>query len=250
MSVYKINEITKTVTDSLKFTLPVLKLGFYFIKCGSDFYIQLDKITLKNKCYKRDDKIYCDLYFKKDIENMFIDLDNVFIERVHTMFPIWFDKKIAMEDLLEYYVPSVLIKDEPMNYFEQSDTDSENSDSSDTDSDSENDENNDGNDENENKDGNDENDDNDGNENGNDDGNDGNDENDDNIYAICEIPYDWDENDIDIMIYDSNNKLIEESWEDINLENKEGTCVMKLSGINIEKEKFYPVWEMIQLKLI
>ena len=65
----------------------------------------------------------------------------------------------------------------------------------------------------------------------------------------CEIPYNYEESDLDIMIFDSSNNLIEELWNNIELMGKDGICIVKLSGLKIEKTKFHSVWELVQLKI-
>ena len=65
----------------------------------------------------------------------------------------------------------------------------------------------------------------------------------------CDIPYNYEENDLDIMIFDSSNNLIEELWNNIEIMGKEGICIIKLSGLKIEKNKFHSVWELVQLKI-
>ena len=61
--------------------------------------------------------------------------------------------------------------------------------------------------------------------------------------------YDYEENDLDIMIYNSENNTIDNLWNEIDIMGKKGKCIIKLSGLKIEKNKFSSVWELIQLKI-
>ena len=150
----------------------------------------------------------------------------MFIKYISNMFPLWFNKEISVENLMEYYVPSILI-----DYDEEDDNNSD--DSSDDNSD-------------------------DNSDNSSDDKEENKEENDENEtrfnekkYMIFEIPYELAENDIDIMVYDKNENIIEkEDWVDYELYKKNGTCVAKLKGIRIENSKFYAIWEIIQIQLL
>ena len=78
-----------------------------------------------------------------------------------------------------------------------------------------------------------------------------NEDNEDDMELVlsCEVPYNYEDNDLDIMIFDSSNNMIEKLWNDIDVMGKKGLCVVKLSGLKIEKTKFCSIWELVQLKL-
>ena len=143
---------------------------------------------------------------------------------VNDMFPIWFNKEIDMSDLLEYYNPT--IKD----YYENNEdvaSDIFSYTSSEISEDNETNENNEDNKDNED-----------------------NEDNDLELIINCEIPYNYEDNDLDIMIFDSSNNIIEDLWDKIEVMGKKGLCVIKLSGIKIQKTKFCSVWELVQLKIL
>jgi len=231
--VYKVNEITQHFINSLSFEEPLLDKRYYFIKNNTDFYIQLN-VSFHSNCYKYSDRMYCSIICDELTNEMFLKFDNSFVDRIYKMFPLWFNKRIELESLIEYYVPSVLIEDNDNDdggMFEDiSDDDSSNDSSVDSNNDSNDDTSDDSN-------------------------HDTNNEDVDHIteldvnYVICEIPYDYVENDLDIMIYDNNNELIEIEWSDLELCNKSCVCVVKLKGIKIEDSKFYAIWDIIQIKL-
>jgi hypothetical protein len=239
--VYKVNEITQEFINSLEFSEPMLDKRSYFINNETEFYIQIS-VTFYTNFYKYSDHVYCSILCDENTNEMFLNFDNSFVNRIHKMFPLWFNKSIELEHLIEYYVPSVLIEDEA--------SDSEQDSEKLIETKSKNDNNNDNNDNN--------NDNNNENNNGPMSSSDeelSNSENEecetDNTYVtyvICEIPYEAAENDLDIMIYGSNNELIEDDWSNINLEGKSCKCIVKLKTIKIEDSKFYPIWEIIQIK--
>ena len=223
MSVYKISEITENnIKDKIEFGSPCLKINHYFITCESDIYVQLDNVYFKQNFQKIDGKIHTNIYLKEDFEKNFLIFDNLIINVVNDLFPLWFNKEIEMSDLLEYYIPTIT------DYYENNENNEMNE--HDVASDlfsytSSEDEENEENEENENNDNNFE------------------------LSINCEIPYNYEENDLDIMIFDSSNNLIEALWNNIDLMGKDGICVVKLSGLKIEKTKFHSVWELVQLKL-
>lgn len=224
MSVYKISEITENnIKDKIEFGSPCLKINHYFITCESDIYVQLDNVYFKQNFQKMDGKIHTNIYLKEDFEKNFLIFDNLIINVVNDLFPLWFNKEIEMSDLLEYYIPTITDCYENNEMNEQdvtSDLFSYTSSEDEDDDDDELEEN-----ENENNNINFE------------------------LSINCEIPYNYEENDLDIMIFDSSNNSIEELWNNIELMGKEGICVIKLSGLKIEKTKFHSVWELVQLKL-
>lgn len=230
--VYKVNEITQEFINSLELNDPVLDKRSYFINNNTEFYIQIS-VTFYTNFYKYLDRVYCSILCDKNTNDMFLNFDNSFVNRIHKMFPLWFNKSIDLENLIEYYVPSVLIEDEAIDseqnseqYIENENNNEDNNElisSSDEElSDSEEDcEVSDSEQETNSTDIN---------------------------YVICEIPYESTENDLDIMIYGSNNELVEDDWSNIKLEGKSGKCIVKLKTIKIEDSKFYPIWEIIQIK--
>ncbi len=221
--VYKVNEITPEFINSLELNEPVLDKRSYFINNNTEFYIQLS-VTFYTNFYKYLDRMYCSMICDKHTNDMFLNFDNSFVNRIHKMFPLWFNKSIDLEHLIEYYVPSVLIEDTVSDSEQDSEQDSDSEHDSDNDiydtSISSSDE----------------------------ELSDSFINNTDIKYVICEIPYEPTENDLDIMIYRSNNELFEDDWSNIKLEGKSGKCIVKLKTIKIEDSKFYPIWEIIQIK--
>lgn len=221
MSVYKISEIDENkIKDKIKFGKPCLKINHYFINCESDVFVQLDNAYFKRNFQKIGGKLTATINIKEEFEKHFLIFDNLIINVVNDMFPLWFNKEIEMDDLLEYYIPTVT------DYYETNKTDDQEvaSDifSYTSSEDEENEENED------------------------------NEENENNLLELsmnCEIPYNYEESDLDIMIFDSSNNLIEELWNNIEIMGKHGICVVKLSGLKIEKTKFCSVWELVQLKI-
>jgi len=226
MSVYKISEIDENkIKDKIKFGKPCLKINHYFINCDSDIFVQLDNIYFKQNFQKIDGKITATINMNESFEKNFLIFDNFIINIVNDMFPLWFNKEMEMDDLLEYYIPTVT------DYYENTENTEMNeqevtsdlfSYTSSEDDDYEKNEENEENEEN---------------------------KNDLELSMSCEIPYNYEESDLDIMIFDSSNNLIEELWNNIELMGKDGICIVKLSGLKIEKTKFHSVWELVQLKI-
>ena len=220
MSVYKISEINENnVKDKIKFGKPCLNINHYFINCESDIFIQLDNVYFKQNFQKIDGKITATININDSFEKNFLIFDNFIINVVNDMFPLWFNKEMEMDDLLEYYIPTVTDYYENTEMNEQEVTSDLFSYTSSEDDDYEKNEENE-----ENK-------------------------NDLELSMSCEIPYNYEESDLDIMIFDSSNNLIEELWNNIELMGKDGICIVKLSGLKIEKTKFHSVWELVQLKI-
>lgn len=225
MNVYKISEINEDkIKNQINFSEPCLKTNHYLIECETNIFLQLDNIYFKTNFKKNEDVISSTIYINEEYEKKFLIFDNFMIKMAHELFPLWFNKEIDMSDLLEYYVPT--IKD----YYENNENNENNDINSDifsyTSSESSED----------------------------------NKEKevesdiieniDDVELAIeCSIPYNYEDNDLDIMIFDSSNNMIEELWNNIDVMGKKGMCVVKLSGLKIEKNKFCSVWELIQLKI-
>jgi hypothetical protein len=232
MSVYKISEINENnVKDKIKFGKPCLNINHYFINCESDIFIQLDNVYFKQNFQKIDGKITATININDSFEKNFLIFDNFIINVVNDMFPLWFNKEMEMSDLLEYYIPTITEyydNNENTEMNEQEVTSDLFSYTSSEDEENEDEENED-----------EENEDN------------GNIEPDHNseLSINCEIPYNYEESDLDIMIFDSSNNLIEELWNNIELMGKDGICIVKLSGLKIEKTKFHSVWELVQLKI-
>jgi hypothetical protein len=216
MNVYKINEINKeNLENKIKFCKPCLKVNHYFIICETDIFLQLDNIYFKENFQKNNGIIFTNIHINENIEKQILVFDNLIIKTVNDMFPIWFNKVIDMSDLLEYYIPT--IKD----YYENNEditsdifsyTSSEMSEDNET--------------------------------------NETNEDNEVELIINCEIPYNYEDNDLDIMIFDSSNNVIEDLWDNIEVMGKKGLCVIKLSGIRIQKTKFCSVWELVQLKIL
>lgn len=219
MNVYKITEINEEkIKNQITFSEPCLKINHYFIECDTNIFLQLDNIYFKENFKKNEGTITSKIYINGEYEKKFLIFDNFMIKMAHELFPLWFNKEIDMGDLLEYYIPT--IKD----YYENNENDENDDIISDifsytSSESSENEE--------------------------------INIENDEDIeLAIeCNIPYNYEDNDLDIMIFDSSNNMIEELWNNIDVMGKKGLCVVKLSGLKIEKTKFCSVWELIQLKI-
>jgi hypothetical protein len=221
MNVYKISEINEEkIKNQIKFSEPCLKINHYFIDCETNIFLQLDNIYFKENFKKKESTITSTIYVNEQYEKKFLIFDNLIIKTTHELFPLWFNKEIDMTDLLEYYVPT--IKD----YYENNENNDITSDifsytSSESSEDNKvleagsNIEN----------------------------------TNDIELIIECNIPYNYEDNDLDIMIFDSSNNMIEELWNNIDVMGKKGTCVLKLSGLKIEKNKFCSVWELIQLKI-
>jgi hypothetical protein len=178
-------------------------------------------ISFQQKFYRYAEKMFIDLTLNndsanvKEIKDFFLKIDNLCIHQVYENFSKWFQKDITMEDLLDFYIPSLLIQDtkiypENIELNTDSDIDS-NTDSSYNSSLEE----------------------------------------DDKIinkYVVLEVPYDKEENELDIIIYDKNNNEVDEYQEIKPIQNSIG--ILKLKGINIEKKKFYTIWELVQLKIM
>lgn len=220
MSVYKISEIDENkIKDKIKFGEPCLKINHYFINCENDIFIQLDNVYFKQNFQKIDGKITAIININGSFEKNFLIFDNFIINLVNDMFPLWFNKEIDMGDLLEYYIPTIT------DYYENNENNEINEQEVTSDifsyTSSENED------------------------------YEKNEENEDNLELSinCEVPYDYEENDLDIMIFDSSNNLIEDLWNNIEIMGKDGICVIKLSGLKIEKTKFHSVWELVQLKI-
>ena len=187
-----------------------------------EFYIQVSAKFYTN-FYKYLNRVYCSILCDENTNEMFLNFDNSFVNIIHKMFPLWFNKSIIeLEHLIEYYVPSVLIEDEVDDSEQDSEQDSELISSLDEELSSS------------------EGDDSEMSETNSTDIN----------YVICEIPYESKENELDIMIYGSNHKLVEDDWSNIELEGKSCKCIVKLKTIKIEDSKFYPIWEIIQILII
>jgi hypothetical protein len=244
--VYKVDEITSEFISSLEFDVPILNKRSYFINNTTEFYIQLSA-KFHTNFYKYSNKIYCSISCDKNANDMFLNFDNIFVNRIHKMFPLWFNKRIELEHLIEYYVPSVLIEDnidENSSYnYDSNNSDDGSNDGSNDESDSDLNESDDEYNCNKNEI---DSEDCDKNE------RDHKDNGDENVidYVICEIPYEYVENDLDIMIYGSDDKLIENEWSNIKIKGKSCICIVKLKSIKIEDSKFYTIWEIIQIKLI
>ena len=226
MSVYKISEINEDkIEDKIKFGKPCLKINHYFINCENDIFVQLDNVYFKQNFQKIDGKITATVNMNGSFEKNFLIFDNFIINIVNDMFPLWFNKEIDMDDLLEYYIPTVT------DYYENNEMNEQEVTSDLFSYTSSEDECYDKNEEIEE--------------------NEENEENYDNLDLSmnCEIPYNYEENDLDIMIFDSSNNLIEGLWNNIEIMGKEGICIVKLSGLKIEKTKFHSVWELVQLKI-
>ena len=222
MNVYKISEINETILETkLKFGNPELNVNYYLINCETDLFIQIDEVEFKNNFYKQDEKIFINIHIKQDLEKYMLVCDNFIINIVNNMFPLWFDKEIDMGDLLEYYIPTT------QDYYEHIKNDDQSSDFFSYTSSEENEDDND--------------------ETLNDNNYENNENND--LFISCEVPYDYEENDLDIMIYNSENNTIDHLWNEIDIMGKKGKCIIKLSGLKIEKNKFSSVWELIQLKI-
>ena len=221
--IYKLTEINDSIINNLKFTSPELKESYYFIECINNFLIQINDLTFIDTFYRYYEKMFVNVNFTGNqlFKDILFDIDNKCIKEVSENFKTWFNKEISVEDLLEYYIPSVSIWDKSNKDNKDESENNGNDDSGNDDS---------GND-----------------DSGNDDS--GNDEINEIDYAMLEVPYEWEENDLDIIIYDSENNEIA-NWESLNLDNKKSMCILKLKGLNIEKKKFYCVWEIIQLKLL
>jgi hypothetical protein len=226
MSVYKISEINEDkIENKIKFGNPCLKINHYFINCENDIFVQLDNVYFKQNFQKIDGKITATVNMNGSFEKNFLIFDNFIINIVNNMFPLWFNKEIDMDDLLEYYIPTVT------DYYENNEnnemteqevtsdlfsyTSSEDEDYNKNEEIEETEEN----------------------------------YNNLDLSMNCEIPYNYEENDLDIMIFDSSNNLIEGLWNNIEIMGKEGICIVKLSGLKIEKNKFHSVWELVQLKI-
>ena len=240
MTVYKIETVTESLLkENIKLNNPILQTKYYLITCDTEFFIQLDNVIIKNNIENEDNKLFINIYIKNYLEKKFLIFDNYVINVVHDMFPIWFDKDIDMEDLLEYYVPTILeetnhnidndINDatscDMFSYDSSEDIDIENKTVTaqeldisgnkliniETSKDS---------------------------------------EIADELFINCGIPYNYEENDLDIMILDSSNNIVEKLWNNLNLMGKNGKCILKFTGLKIEKDKFSSLWELIQLKIL
>ena len=234
MNVYKISEINEdNVKEHLKFDSPELKVNHYFINCNTNLFIQLEHVHFSENFYEDSEKIMANIHIQGKYEKNMLVFDNLIINTVNDMFPLWFNKEIDMVDLLEYYTPSV-------NNYEDNENEDNDDDEDDEDdgvvSDifsytSSEDEVNEVNEVNEEE---------------------VNEVNEDSIDLCisCVVPYNYEEDDLDIMIYDSSNNLIDKLWNEVELMNKSGICIIKLSGLKIEKDKFSSIWELIQLKII
>lgn len=66
-------------------------------------------------------------------------------------------------------------------------------------------------------------------------------------FPIVEVPYDSQENDVDILILNKDNLQIDEFRDISKVENS--TVVLKLHGLNFEKKRFHAVWQLIQIKI-
>jgi hypothetical protein len=228
MNIYNINDINENIFKKhILFKEPVLNKEHYLITCEKELFIQIDDITIKNNFSKENNKIFINIYIKSDLEKHILTCDNLIINITTDMFPLWFDKEIDMEDLLEYYTPTALDAygnyDNYDSYDEMYETNETISDvfSSDLSENIKNDEVN--KEDTKNK--------------------------DSAIFINCEVPYSYEENDLDIMIFDESNNIIEDLWNNINIMGKTGKCVIKFSGLKIEKDKFNSIWELIQLKI-
>ena len=220
MNVYKITEINDDIIKKhIIFKEPVLNTDHYYVKCEKDFFIQIDDIIVKDNLYMENEKLHINMYIKSNLEKYILMCDNLSINITYDMFPLWFNKEIDMEDLLEYYTPTAIESYDNYDNYDNSICSSVSSSLSDASSLSENDNKN----ENKNK--------------------------DDDIFINCDVPYSYEENDLDIMIFDESNNLIEKLWNNINIMGKKGKCVIKFSGIKIEKDKFNSIWELVQLKI-
>ena len=199
-----------------------MKINHYFINCENDIFVQLDDIYFKNNFKKMNGRLIVDIYLKQNFEKNILIFDNLIINIVNDMFPLWFNKEIEMSDLLEYYIPT--IKD----YYENNEMKGQDDVASDLFSYTSSEENSEENNSCE------------------------EDEHTDNTSELaitCEVPYFYEENFLDIMVFDSSNILWVNLWINIELMGNDGICVIKLSGLKIEKNKFYSVWELVQLKL-
>jgi hypothetical protein len=217
MIVYKISEIDENeIKDKIKFGKPCLKINHYFINCESDIFIQLDNAYFKQNFQKIDGKITATININGSFETNFLIFDNFIINVVNDMFPVWFNKEIDMSDLLEYYIPTITDYNENTGINDQEVTSDLFTYTSSEDEDYEK-----------------------------------NEENEHNLELCmnCEVPYNYEENDLDIMVFDSSHRLIEELWNNIEIVGKDGICIVKLSGLKIEKTKFHSVWELVQLKI-
>lgn len=217
MIVYKISEIDENeIKDKIKFGKPCLKINHYFINCESDIFVQLDNAYFKQNFQKIDGKITATININGSFETNFLIFDNFIINVVNDMFPVWFNKEIDMSDLLEYYIPTITDYNENTGINDQEVTSDLFTYTSSEDEDYEK-----------------------------------NEENEHNLELCmnCEVPYNYEENDLDIMVFDSSHRLIEELWNNIEIVGKDGICIVKLSGLKIEKTKFHSVWELVQLKI-
>jgi hypothetical protein len=223
MNVYKISEINEgEIQNKLKFGQPCLNINHYFISCENDIFLQLDEVSFKQNFQKVDGKLMVNINITSEFEKQFLIFDNLIINTVNDMFPLWFNKEIDMSDLLEYYVPTVT------DCYENNENNEVTSDIFSYTSSEMSENNNEHND---------------------------HDENDliENdlieLSITCDIPYNYEDRDLDIMIFDSDNNMIEELWNNIDVMGKKGICVVKLSGLKIETTKFWSVWELVQLKI-
>ena len=83
-------------------------MDHYIVECEKELFIQFDDIIIKNNFTKIKNKLFINLFIKSDLEKHVLICDNFVINITNNMFPLWFDKEIDMEDLLEYYIPTAL----------------------------------------------------------------------------------------------------------------------------------------------
>lgn len=125
--VYKINECDESVIyNNISLNSPVKIEESYFCKNKKNFFIQINNLKSEKGFYKFNNKIFINFDLKSygsnnDINNIydfFESIDNILIKNVSELFEIWFHKKISYKNLIEYYVPIILTKNETDNEYE------------------------------------------------------------------------------------------------------------------------------------
>ena len=111
-NIYKIEELHKLNLKNMSFSEPKHCGGhIFFIENCLDFYIQTKNMKCVNNIYKNNNKMYINFSIgSEELIDFFIKIDNIVLKMLVDNYEKWFGENKKPVEILEYYMPTVIHK--------------------------------------------------------------------------------------------------------------------------------------------